>query len=95
MPYYVYIMASQSRVLYTGITSDLQRRMYQHKHHLITGFTSRYNVHRLVFFEETGDVREAITREKQIKGWLRQKKFALIELQNPTWADLSAGWFDE
>jgi putative endonuclease len=94
MPYYVYIMASRSRVLYTGMTSDLQRRVYQHKQRLLPGFTSRYNVTRLVYFEETMDVREAIAREKQIKGWLRQKKVALIEDINPMWNDLSEGLFD-
>jgi putative endonuclease len=95
MSYYVYIMASRSRVLYTGVTNELQRRVYQHKHHLLSGFTSRYNVTRLVHFEETADVNAAIAREKQIKGWLRKKKVALIEEANPDWKDLSEGWFDE
>jgi putative endonuclease len=95
MSYYVYILASRSRVLYTGVTNELQRRIYQHKHHLMPGFTSRYNVTRLVYFEETADVKAAIAREKQIKGWLRKKKITLIEEANPGWEDLSEGWFDE
>lgn len=95
MPYYVYIMASHTRVLYTGVTNDLLRRVYQHKQCRLPGFTSRYNVTRLVYFEETTDVREAIAREKQIKGWLRVKKLALIEGGNPMWHDLSATWFDQ
>jgi putative endonuclease len=95
MPYYVYITASRSRVLYVGVTNELQRRLYQHKHHLLPGFTSRYNVTRLVYFEETADVHSAVAREKQIKGWLRAKKVALIEKANPDWKDLSEGWFDK
>ena len=94
MPYYVYIMASRSRVLYTGITNNLHRRVYEHKQRLLPGFTSRYNVSRLVYFEETTDVREAIVREKQIKGWLRRKKVTLIEGVNPMWNDLSTDWFE-
>ena len=69
--------------------------MYQHKHKLIPGFTSKYNITQLVYFEATPDIKAAIAREKQIKGWLRGKKIALIESVNPTWQDLSAGWFDE
>ncbi|HQV68586.1 MAG TPA: GIY-YIG nuclease family protein [Thermoflexales bacterium] len=87
--YYVYITASKSRVIYTGVTNDLKRRIYEHKNKLIPGFTSRYNADRLVYFEETSDVRPAIQREKQIKGWVREKKIALIESVNPTWRDLS------
>ena len=77
-------------MLYTGVTSDLERRVYEHKHSLIPGFTSKYRVNQLVYFEETSDVRAAIEPEKQIKGWLRSKKIALIELANPNWRDLSA-----
>ena len=87
--YYVYIVASRSRVLYTGVTNDLHRRMHQHKHKLVEGFTKNYNVNRLVYYEVTDDVRAAIRREKQIKAWRRDKRVALIEMQNPTWADLS------
>ena len=90
--YYVYIMTNKSRTLYTGVTNNLERRVYEHKQKLIPGFTSKYNISRLVYFEATEDIRAAIEREKQIKGWLRSKKVALIESVNPTWADLSAGW---
>lgn len=93
--YYVYIMASRSRAIYTGMTNDLERRVYEHKHKRIPGFTSRYNVTRLVYFEEYDRPDDAIHREKQIKGWLRDKKDALVEAMNPAWDDLSADWFDE
>ena len=91
--YYVYIMTNRSRTLYTGVTSDLERRVYEHKHKLVHGFTTRYNITRLVHYEIFGDAHEAITREKQIKGWLRRKKIALIESGNPNWDDLSAEWY--
>ncbi len=90
--YYVYIMSSPSRTLYTGMTNDLQRRVYEHKQKLIPGFTASYNINRLAYFEETSDVKSAIAREKQIKGWTRAKKIALIESTNPQWQDLSADW---
>ncbi len=93
MSYYVYIMSGYSRTLYVGITNDLVRRVFEHKHKLIPGFTSKYNVNRLVYFEQTPDVRSAIAREKQIKGWLRAKKIELIESSNPGWEDLSSGWY--
>ena len=86
-------MASKSRVLYTGVTNNLERRVYEHKNKLIEGFTSKYNVDRLVHYEETNDVNVAIAREKQIKGWLRSKKIALIESANPQWKDLSLEWY--
>ena len=87
MSYYVYIMTNKYRnVLYTGMTNDLIRRVYEHRNHLIKdSFTARYNVTRLVYFEMTEDVRSAIEREKQIKSWSRMKKDALVETQNPTW----------
>ena len=91
--YFVYIMASRSRRLYTGVTNDLLRRVREHKEGQIPGFTRKYNMERLVYFEEHGDIREAIYREKQIKGWRRAKKIALIESLNPDWEDLSG--FDE
>ncbi|HYR98036.1 MAG TPA: GIY-YIG nuclease family protein [Gemmatimonadales bacterium] len=91
--YYVYIMASRSRVLYTGITNDLARRVDEHKRSLTPGFTSRYHITRLVYFEEFGDVRDAIAREKQLKGWVRSRKVRLIEQKNPSWADLANTWF--
>ncbi len=92
MQYFVYIMASRSRVLYVGVTNDLQRRVWEHKNHALAGFTDKYNVDRLVYFEAGASVIEAIAREKQIKGWRRSKKVALIESVNPTWRDLSEGW---
>ena len=90
--YYVYIMASRSRTLYTGVTGNLKRRVFEHQEKLVPGFTTKYKVHRLVYFEETGDVQAAILREKQIKGWTRSKKLALINSLNPTWQDLSDSW---
>ena len=86
--YYVYIMTNNSRTLYTGVTDDLVRRVYEHKNKLIEGFTRKYNITRLVYYEVTSDIRAAIQREKQIKGWLRRKKIALIEVANPEWEDL-------
>lgn len=92
--YYVYIMTSRSGTLYTGVTSDLRRRVYEHKHKLLPGFTSKYNVRRLVYFESTSDVHAALSREKQIKAWRRAKKIALVESRNPQWQDLSEDWYD-
>jgi putative endonuclease len=93
--YYVYIMASESGTLYTGVTNNLERRVYEHKNRLFPGFTDKYNITRLVYFEETSDIYSAIVREKQIKGWLRAKKVALIESINPKWKDLSADWYEK
>lgn len=90
--YYVYIMTNRSRTLYTGVTNDLQRRVHEHKQKQIPGFTQKYNITQLVYYEETPDVKAAIAREKQIKGWLRSKKIALVESLNPDWRDLSADW---
>ncbi len=81
-------------MLYTGVTNDLIRHVHEHKNKLIEGFTSRYNLTKLVYFEITDDITIAIAREKQIKGWLRKKKVALIETMNPEWKDLSEDWFD-
>lgn len=93
--YFVYIMTNRKYgVLYTGITSDLKYRVYQHKHKLVPGFTSRYNLTKLVHYEQTSNVHGAIAREKQIKGWLRSKKISLIESENSEWKDLSEGWYD-
>jgi putative endonuclease len=86
--YFVYILASRSQVLYTGVANDLVRRVAEHKAGEIDGFTKRYKVNRLVYFEDMPDVRDAIAREKQIKGWRRAKKVALIEGVNPEWNDL-------
>ena len=90
--YFVYIMTNKSRTLYTGVTNNLERRVYDHKNKLLDGFTKRYNINRLTYFEEFGDIREAIAREKEIKRWRREKKIALIESLNPTRQDLSADW---
>jgi putative endonuclease len=90
--YYVYIMASRSRTLYTGVTNSLERRVFEHKEKLVPGFTSKYKIDRLVYFEMTEDIHSAILREKQIKGWTRSKKLALINSVNPTWKDLSHVW---
>jgi len=75
------------------MTNDLNRRIYEHRQKLIPGFTRKYNITRLVYFEETSDVAIAIAREKEIKGWVRAKKIALIENSNPKWKDLSEGWY--
>ena len=88
--YYVYIMSNLARTLYTGVTNDLERRANEHKTGAISGFTKRYKIDRLVYFQETNDITEAIAAEKQIKGLLRSRKIALIEEENPTWRDLSA-----
>jgi len=90
--YYVYIMSSEWRTLYAGVTSDLEARVWQHKNHALPGFTSRYDIDRLVYFEAFGEVSQAIVREKQIKGWKRAKKVALIDSGNREWKDLSKGW---
>jgi putative endonuclease len=89
MVYYVYIVTNRSRTLYTGVTNNLVRRAWQHKKKLLPGFTRAYNIDRLVYYESFGDMRAAIQREKQIKGWLRAKKIALIESENPQWLDLT------
>ena len=90
--YHVYIMANESKMLYVGVTNHLERRVLEHKRKTVPGFTQRYNVHRLVYFEPYSDIRDAILREKQIKGWLRSKKVELIQARNPRWDDLSEEW---
>ncbi|HEX9896294.1 MAG TPA: GIY-YIG nuclease family protein [Dehalococcoidales bacterium] len=92
--YYVYIMSSESGVLYTGVTNDLARRVFEHKKKMIKGFTSRYKVSQLVYFESTPDIDVAIAREKQIKGWKRIRKVQLINSVNPEWRDLSLDFMD-
>jgi len=92
--YYVYIMANKSGTLYTGVTNNLERRVYEHKNKLIDGFTKKYNVNQLVYFDSTDDVTAAIAREKQIKGMLRSRKIELIKTINPKMIDLSAEWYD-
>ncbi|MBR3803673.1 MAG: GIY-YIG nuclease family protein [Clostridia bacterium] len=81
-----------NKVLYTGVTNNLERRVYEHKNGTVEGFTKRYNVHKLVWFDCTSDIYSAIGKEKQIKGWTRAKKNALIKEMNPTWRDLSDDW---
>ena len=91
--YYVYILANwDDSVLYIGVTNDLRRRLHEHQNHLTDGFTATYNVDKLVYFEHTSDIRSAISREKQLKGWRRDKKNALISKTNPRWKDLSRDW---
>ena len=89
--YYVYILTNQKRTLYTGVTNDLVRRVYEHKQKLVDGFAKKYNLSWLVYYESTDEVESAIAREKQIKGWMRRKKVALIESTNPRWVDLAQG----
>ncbi len=93
--YYVYMMTNwNSQVLYTGMTNNLERRVFEHKYKLVDGFTKRYKVNKLVYFEDTNDVNAAIEREKQIKGWTRIKKNELVNSVNPEWRDLSSDWND-
>jgi len=87
--YYVYILASKRNgTLYIGVTNDLVRRVYEYKNNLVKGFTSKYNVHRLVYYEDTNDIDVALNREKQLKKWRRKWKLELIEKMNPDWRDL-------
>jgi len=92
--FYTYIMASESGTLYTGMTNNIKKRVYEHKKHLIEGFTDKYNVTKLLYFETFSEPTSAIKREKQIKSWRRQKKVALIDTKNPGWEDLSGNWYD-
>jgi putative endonuclease len=92
--YYVYILCNMHHTLYIGVTNDLHARVYQHKNAVVDGFTAKYAIDTLVYFESTNDVNEAIAREKQLKGWARRKKVALIERDNPGWKDPSALWFE-
>jgi putative endonuclease len=94
--FYVYIMSNRKDgTLYTGMTNDLERRVFEHKKKLYEGFTKKYNLTKLVYFEDTNSALSAIEREKQIKGWLRSKKIKLIEEMNPEWKDLSDGWYED
>jgi putative endonuclease len=91
--YYVYILTNwNNKVLYIGVTNNLERRLYEHKNALISGFTKKYKVHKLVYYDSTTDVTAAIEQEKRMKGWTRQKKIELIESINPNWNDLSSQW---
>ena len=91
--YCVYILSNYSKTLYVGVTNDLERRVYEHKKKLGKGYTSKYNPHKLVYYEDIDDIGRAIEREKQIKGWKRDKKVKLIESVNPGWKDLAEGWY--
>ncbi|MBS1526141.1 MAG: GIY-YIG nuclease family protein [Bacteroidetes bacterium] len=93
--YCVYIVTNKdNRVLYIGVTSDLQVRIWQHKNKVYKGFTARYDCHKLVYYEEFQWIQDAIAREKQLKAGSRQKKINLVEVMNPLWNDLSEGWYD-
>jgi putative endonuclease len=91
--YYVYLLTNwNNKVMYIGVTNNLERRLSEHKNNLVKGFTQKYNVHRLVYFEETSDVKVALSREKEIKKWRREKKNMLVIAVNPEWKDLSDEW---
>jgi putative endonuclease len=92
--YYVYLLSNwNNKVLYIGVTNDLERRIHEHRHKLIPGFTEKYNVSKLVYYEQTSDVISAISREKELKKWRREKKNPLVNGVNPEWRDLSLDWY--
>jgi putative endonuclease len=94
--FWIYILTNKPHgTLYIGVTNSLDRRIWQHKIKALEGFTKRYGLKRLVYFEEFRDVTNAIAREKELKGWLRRKKVNLVQKDNPLWQDLSEGWFDD
>jgi putative endonuclease len=93
--YYIYILGSISGTLYVGMTSELVRRVNKHKQRIIPGFTNKYEIDRVLYFEETSDVKVAIEREKEIKAWRREKKKKLIDTMNPEWRDLSDDWVED
>ncbi|MGZ8379373.1 MAG: GIY-YIG nuclease family protein [Gemmatirosa sp.] len=95
MPYSIYILASKSRALYTGVTKDLRRHLWQHRTGVFAGHTRKYRLNRLVYFESSESVHAAIAREKQIKAWTRAKRVALIEAANPAWSDLAGEWLNQ
>lgn len=93
---FVYVMSNWTGdVIYTGITNSLERRVWEHKNKAASGFTAKYNLSKLVFYEEFGDIESAIFREKEIKKWRREKKNKIIEAMNPEWEDLSEGWYED
>jgi len=87
-------MTNKSGTLYVGMTGNIKKRLYDHKNKLVEGFTKKYNINKLIYFETFGDIYSAIAREKTIKGWLRKKKIELIRATNPSWTDLSQDWYD-
>lgn len=91
---YVYMLGSRTGVLYIGVTNNLERRLSEHKRGLVEGFTRKYNVHKLLWYEAYDDIRDAIARDKQLKGWRRSKKAALIEQENPGYIDMSEEWLN-
>ena len=92
--YYIYILSSFKKAIYIGVTRSLEKRLFQHKASLVKGFTARYKINRLVYYEYCNNANDAIAREKELKGWLRSKKITLIEQGNPNWLDLSEDWQD-
>jgi putative endonuclease len=92
--FFVYILSNGSKTLYVGVTNNLERRVFEHKNEINEGFTKKYKIHKLVYFEEGNSILSAIDREKQIKRWRREKKIWLIESLNPEWRDLSKGWYE-
>jgi putative endonuclease len=93
MIYYVYILSSRTKTLYVGVTNNMERRAWEHKTGFVEGFTKKYSIHRLVYYEDYRSIRDAIAREKQVKAWRREKKVALIESLNPEWDDLASDWY--
>jgi putative endonuclease len=91
--YWMYIMTNRSGALYVGVTGNLARLVHEHRHHLVPGFTSKYLIDRLIHAESYGEIRDAIAREKQVKGWIRARKLALIAESNPDWRELGEEWF--
>ena len=92
MSYYVYILSSKYKKTYIGVTNNLERRLYEHKNKLFKGFSAKYNIDQLVYFEQFADIAQAIVRETELKDWRREKKVALIETMNPEWKDLAEEW---
>jgi putative endonuclease len=91
--YHLHVLSNVSRMLYVGVTGDLHRRLFEHKNKLVPGYSRNYNLHKLVYIEAYGNINDAISREKEIKGWLRSKKADLIKSANPWWNDLAANYF--
>jgi len=92
--YHIYIMTNKSGTFYIGLTNNIKKRVYQHKNKLADGFTKKYNIDKLLYYETFSDIYSAIAREKTVKGWLRKKKIELINTINPEWEDLSKDWYE-